>query len=143
MSKMIAQIKLAPGEVGFYDPLTLIYLTSVSPYRNIYSHMNIKTIRNAIKSGRLLLISGSLEPEISIMKPTRNESLNTEVRIITTDAQTAPVLEVEAEPEIVEEPRIIEDSELIEEGVINITEDAVNQEDEAKELKKKKTAKKA
>ena len=56
----IAKIRLARGEVGFYDDLTGIHLTRAKPDRYIYENMNTKNIRRGIKFGRLELVSGTL-----------------------------------------------------------------------------------
>ena len=64
MATVIAEIRLAPGEVGYYDDYSRIYLNSARPTAKIYAGMNTTQIRRSIRSGRLRLISGSLNPEI-------------------------------------------------------------------------------
>ena len=64
MSKPMAIVRLARGEVGFFDPLTRIHLNISSPQAVITPGMNVKNIKRSVRSGRLLLISGSLEPEV-------------------------------------------------------------------------------
>ena len=61
--KPIGLVRLAPGEVGFYDELTRIHLTISKPQREILSGMNTTNIKRSVQSGRLLLVSGSLDPE--------------------------------------------------------------------------------
>ena len=58
--EIIAEIRLAPGEVGYYDDYSRIYLSTAKPSAYIYSGMNTTQIRRSIRSGRLRLISGSL-----------------------------------------------------------------------------------
>lgn len=57
----IATIKLAPGEAGYYDEYSRIYLSSTNPVTTIYSGTNCTQIKKSIKSGRLRLVSGSFE----------------------------------------------------------------------------------
>ena len=61
--EMIAIIRLAPGEVGFYDDLTAIHLTRAKPERAIFAGMNTKNLRKGVRYGRILLVSGSLSPK--------------------------------------------------------------------------------
>lgn len=58
--EIIAEIRLAPGEVGYYDDYSRIYLSTAKPSAYIYSGMNTTQIRRSIRSGRLRLVSGSL-----------------------------------------------------------------------------------
>ena len=56
----IARIRLAYGEVGYYDEYSRIYLSVTSPEAYIYPGTNLYQIKKSIKSGRLRLIEGSL-----------------------------------------------------------------------------------
>ena len=58
--KAIAVIALSPGEIGYYDDYSRIYLSNSSPRATIYSGTNLYQIRKSIKSGRLRLVEGSL-----------------------------------------------------------------------------------
>lgn len=60
MTQPIAKIKLAPGNVGWYDSLTNIVLTKAKPEAIVYSGKNIINIKKAIKEGKVLLQEGSL-----------------------------------------------------------------------------------
>lgn len=60
MTQPIAKIKLAPGNVGWYDSLTNIVLTKAKPEAIVYSGKNIINIKKAIKEGKILLQEGSL-----------------------------------------------------------------------------------
>ena len=59
----IAVIALAPGEIGYYDDYSRIYLSNESPKAVIYAGTNLFQIRKSIASGRLRLIQGSLSGE--------------------------------------------------------------------------------
>lgn len=67
--EVIAIIRLAPGEVGFYDELTGIHLTRARPERPIFSGMNTKNLRKGVRYGRLQLVSGSLAPKTKTKEP--------------------------------------------------------------------------
>lgn len=58
--KEIATIKLAPGNVAFYDEYTKIHLTLSNPYAKIYEGMNLKRIKASVKYGTLRVVVGSL-----------------------------------------------------------------------------------
>ena len=61
--KAIAVISLAPGEIGYYDDYSRIYLSNSNPKATVYSGTNLYQIRKSIKSGRLRLVEGSLVEE--------------------------------------------------------------------------------
>lgn len=82
--EIIAEVKLASGEVGYYDDYSKLYLTINKPYGVIYSGTNLTQIKRSIKSGRLKLISGKLfdadkkpvvevTPEVKPEEPVKNE----------------------------------------------------------------------
>lgn len=76
--EQIAVIRLSPGQVGYYDELSRIHLTSGNPERAIYAGTNCAQLRKSVKSGRLRLISGSLGEDktpIKIHKPSTSVSL--------------------------------------------------------------------
>ena len=60
MAKPIAKIRLAQGNVGFYDSLTNIRLTKAAPEAIVYSENNVANIKKAIKEGKVVLKEGSL-----------------------------------------------------------------------------------
>ena len=60
MRKVIAKIKLNPGQGGYFDPITRIHLTHADPEKEIYAGMNTEGLKNAIRNKRISLISGSL-----------------------------------------------------------------------------------
>lgn len=76
--EQIAVIRLAPGQVGYYDELSRIHLTIGNPERAIYAGTNCSQLRKSVKSGRLRLISGSLGEDktpTKIHKPSSSVSL--------------------------------------------------------------------
>ena len=138
---IIAQVKLASGEVGYYDDYSRLYLTISNPIGVIYSGMNLTQIKHSVKSGRLKLISGSLYGEAT--KPVKVE----------TPVKTEPVKPVEEpkkEESVVEEVKpteeVVEPTPVVEEEVSvlpEVTEKATETETSEEEVKPKRTRKKA
>lgn len=89
----IAKIRLASGEVGYYDDYSRIYLSVANPEAYIYPGTNLFQIKRSIKSGRLRLIEGSLsEPVV-------------EKLVVTSDISSpkAPEVVIEVKPEAIPE----------------------------------------
>ena len=102
----IARIRLAYGEVGYYDEYSRIYLSVTSPEAYIYPGTNLYQIKKSIKSGRLRLIEGSLTEsaekksvtekiEENIAANVKKESAKEE--IVTVKPVIAPAQELEHE----------------------------------------------
>ena len=66
MKEKIAEIKLSPGQVGFYDELTNIHLTIASPFGQVYRGMNTSRIKASVASKKLILLSGTLSLDEAI-----------------------------------------------------------------------------
>ena len=117
----IAIVRLAPGEVGFYDELTRIHLTIADPQKPVTKGMNVAGLRRSVKSKRLLLVSGSLEPETASplpaappvkVAPAKQEPV----------AEPAKELEQAPVPEIVVEEPAVPAEEAIEEAAEPVAE---------------------
>lgn len=116
----IAVIALAPGEIGYYDDYSRIYLSNESPKAVIYAGTNLYQIRKSIASGRLRLVQGSLSGEAGAEK-----TKTIEVKPVITPKSVKE--EVKAEP-IVETPKEEEKVEPIAETPAEIpAEEAVEQ----------------
>lgn len=98
MREIIAKIKLMPGQVGFFDPLTNIHLTITSPVGYIYHGMNTSGIKRSVNSKRIEVIEGSLDPE-KIQKQMNNipveKKIESEVKV---ESIPEPVIEKEETP---------------------------------------------
>lgn len=70
MKKIIASIKLAPGNRGFFDPLTGINLKS-NRLGYIYEGDDVTNIRKAIREGILKIVGGKIPPAINIKPKTK------------------------------------------------------------------------
>lgn len=142
---IIAQVKLASGEVGYYDDYSRLYLTISNPIGVIYSGMNLTQIKHSVKSGRLKLISGSLYGETT--KPVKVETpAKTEpVKPVEEPKKEEPVKEeVKPAEEVVEPTPVVEEEvsvtpEVTEKVTENVTEIEASEE----EVKPKRTRKKS
>lgn len=104
----IATIKLAPGEAGYYDEYSRIYLSSTRPDAVIYSGTNCTQIKRSIKSGRLRLVSGGFD------KPITESVIEQQPPVTTEEAKETPVQEeVKAEEEVA--PTIVTEEQAPEE----------------------------
>lgn len=138
----IATIKLAPGEAGYYDEYSRIYLSSTRPDAVIYSGTNCTQIKRSIKSGRLRLVSGGFDKPVT-------EPVIEQPPVATEEAKEVPVQEEEVKPEeevasaVVEEQasEVKEEVEVPVQEVENKTEEAPVVE-EVKEAPVKKSRRK-
>lgn len=94
--QIIAKIKLAPGNAGWYDHLTNTHLTIANPYAEIKSGMKLDAIRKGIAFGTIQLIEGSVsEPEVVEIVEEQQAA-----REVIEQAAERAIQEAQAEPEI-------------------------------------------
>nr|DAP36727.1 MAG TPA: hypothetical protein [Caudoviricetes sp.] len=101
MNDIIATIKLALGEVGFYDPLSGIHLSIGNPVAYVRAGVNTSQLQSSVRSGRLILVEGSLgnpPPEPISFAP----RIAAEPREIPGEEKVAPVEETRPVPEVTE-----------------------------------------
>ena len=137
----IAKIRLASGEVGYYDDYSRIYLSVANPEAYIYPGTNLFQIKRSIKSGRLRLIEGSLsEPVVEqpivtsgICSPKAPEVV-AEVKTETAPKEDSPMTEenIPAEVEVPEEVKAEE---------VSVPEEEIAPETEAKPARRKRKPK--
>ena len=63
---IIAEIMLTQGEVGYYDDYSHLYLTARNPHAFIFASTDTTQIRRSVASGRLRLVSGSLDAKVEV-----------------------------------------------------------------------------
>lgn len=106
MANVIAEIRLAPGEVGYYDDYSRIYLNAARPTAKIYAGMNTTQIRRSIRSGRLRIVSGSLDvpaaPKAARPAPVAKPEKPAEEKPV--EEKPAEEIIVETVPELPAEP---------------------------------------
>lgn len=105
----IATIKLAPGEAGYYDEYSRIYLSSTRPDAVIYSGTNCTQIKRSIKSGRLRLVSGGFD------KPVTEPVVEQQTPVITEEVKEVPIQEEEVKTEEEVAPTIVTEEQVPEE----------------------------
>ena len=137
----IAKIRLASGEVGYYDDYSRIYLSVANPEAYIYPGTNLFQIKRSIKSGRLRLIEGSLSEPV-VEKPVVTSGISTpkapevavEVKAEVASEEAVPVVEedVPAEVEVPEEVKAEE---------VSVPEEEIAPETEAKPARRKRKPK--
>lgn len=119
--KVIGKVKLARGEVAFYDEASRIHLTLSNPVAEIYDFTNTAAIKRAIKYRRLVLIEGTLSLDTEVRKIDRSNKINVEVYEKPVKKAKEQPAKVKEEPKvevIKEEPKI----EAIEEAVEEVIE---------------------
>ena len=133
MRTKIAEVRLAPGQVGFYDDLTNIHLTLTKPYANVYQGMNTSGLQRSVNSKRLLLTWGSLRPTpLSISEPVSAP----------VSKMAAPVMPKAEQATVALEEVSVEEIAPIVEEVVPVVEEAPVEE-APKTAKKRSTKKKA
>ena len=144
MRKIIAKIGLTRGQVGFYDPLTNIHLTITKPFADIYQGMNTSRIRASIKSGRLKLVSGCLDPielkEDNATQPKATTDKKVETKQKAKEAKEEVVVakeEIKQEKVIEETPVVTEVKEEVVEEIKEVTEVKPKTEKKSKKKSKK------
>lgn len=124
MAQPIAKIRLALGNVGFYDSLTGVRLTKADPEGTIYSGKNTANIKKAIREGKVVLKEGSLsslqvEPvlkrEIEIDEPPK---MNIAKNFKATKKEVKPVEKVET-PVVSKKQETIENQNQIKKLTVN------------------------
>ena len=118
----IATIKLAPGEAGYYDEYSRIYLSSTRPDAVIYSGTNCTQIKRSIKSGRLRLVSGGFD------KPVTEPVIEQQTSVVTEEVKEVPVQEEEVKTKEEIAPTIVTEEQAPEE----VKEEVPVQEEEVK-----------
>lgn len=61
--KQLAIIALAPGQIGFYDDLSGLHLSLANREARVLSGMNTAGLVQAVQSGKITVVSGSLGSE--------------------------------------------------------------------------------
>lgn len=130
MAQVIGIVKLAPGEVGFYDEISKIHLTMSRPKANVYDYMNTAKLVRAVRGKVLMLVAGSLnatrsineeQPVVKEVKARMAAQVATEAKVKEEpQAILTEVVEPEAEQPLVEEAPVEEVTETVQEEVVEI-----------------------
>lgn len=144
MAQVIGIIKLAPGEVGFYDEISKIHLTMSRPKAEVYDYMNTTKLIRAVRSKVLILVAGSLnaartlneEAPVAKLKEVSAQVVKEEKVVKETIPQVAMFAEEIIVPEEVQP--LVEETATEEEVVEEVQEEVV----EIEQPKKRTTTKK-
>lgn len=68
VKKVIAKVKLNPGQGGYFDPITRIHLTYGNPEGEVYAGMNTEGLKAAVRNKRISLVTGSLGESVPPFK---------------------------------------------------------------------------
>ena len=147
----IATIKLAEGQVGFYDPLSRIHLTIGNPIAYVHSGTNCAQLRRSVKSGRIRLLDGTLGAEVAPFKVVKvgnkyklASNKEEEMKPIVADAVVAPaVQEIAPEPVVEQAPEPVVEEKVEEPAVETVSEEESVKEEAPKKKASKKKSKKA
>ena len=60
MENIIAKVRIAPGEIGYYDEVSGVHLNQSNPIAEIKAGTNCSVLRRSVKCRRLILLEGSL-----------------------------------------------------------------------------------
>lgn len=99
MTEIMATVKLARGQIAFFDDLTRIHLTVSHNIAPVYAGMNTSRLRTALTSGRIELASGTLSSD---------EAIENERKVKAKALKTSPVSMKEPAPAKQEEPKVAE-----------------------------------
>ena len=110
MKKIIASVKLAPGNRGFFDPLTGINLKS-NRLGYIYEGDDVTNIRKAIREGILKIVGGKIPPAIHIEPKTKPVCKEKEEHVI-----IEQIMEIEERIKEIEKTIAEELEDPVEEG---------------------------
>lgn len=122
MKKVIARVKLNPGQGGYFDPITRIHLTHGDPERDVYAGMNTEGLRQAIRNKRISLVSGSLgefvppfklvkqaDGKIVLVANNQKKNVQKNIPVKKADISTKTVEPKKEEVKLPEKPVIVEE----------------------------------
>lgn len=72
---MLAKITLAPGQIGFHDALSNIHLTVANPTTVVPVGANTEHLKEAVKDGKILLLTGTLSSTLKHREVESKESI--------------------------------------------------------------------
>lgn len=72
---MLAKITLAPGQIGFHDALSNIHLTVANPTAIVPVGANTEHLKEAVKDGKILLLTGTLSSTLKHREVKPKESI--------------------------------------------------------------------
>lgn len=145
MKRIIASIKLAPGNRGYFDPLTGMNLSLSNNIGYIREGDNVDNIRRDIKDGKIKIVGGKLPPAVNIkqkeieMEPVKEEVEKEPKKVIKKEIVDKKKEEVKKEEVKQEKKKVEKKVPLIkeqEEKVVIDVKDKKKLEQESEQIKK-------
>lgn len=106
MRSVLAKIRLATGNVGWYDPLTNIHLTIQRPEALVYEGQNTSNLKQGVMYKTITVVDGSLTEPSNTVTPTKIKTIvekpmvkQEEVAPLITDKKLEEVKIEDATPE--------------------------------------------
>lgn len=111
MKKIIASIKLAPGNRGYFDPLTGINLSISNNIGYIREDDILSNIRRDIRCGKITIVGGQLPPSVVIpkQKAVKEEKKVVEKKKLAIKKEKAVKVKPEAKKEVKQEIKPVEE----------------------------------
>ena len=107
---MLAKITLAPGQIGFHDALSNIHLTVTNPTAVVPVSANTEHLKEAVKDGKILLLTGTLSSILKHREVKPKESIQFAKRmnlyrpVVNQNVVDSKQKKVEAKTEVKTEP---------------------------------------
>lgn len=139
MAKVIAVVRLAPGQVAWYDETTSLHMTMGNPMAEVLDYMNTTKIKRAVHNKILNLVTGSFDVD-NIAVP-KEQKVNIEVKPKEVKVEEPKVEKVEVIEEVRElkvEAPAEKIEEVVEEEVTPVEETEETTEAKPKSKRKKK-----
>lgn len=104
MRTVLAKVRLATGNVGWYDPLTNIHLTIQSPEAFVYEGQNTSNLKKGVMYKTITVIGGSLSEPSNTVTPTKVKTIVEQpTSVKEEEPKEEKVEEAVVEQEVVEE----------------------------------------
>lgn len=107
---MLAKITLAPGQIGFHDALSNIHLTVANPTAVVPVGANTEHLKEAVKDGKILLLTGTLSSTLKHREVKPKESIQFAKRmnlhrpVVNQNVVDSRQKKVETKPKVKTEP---------------------------------------
>ena len=126
--EVIAIVKLASGETGYWDRLSRMRLSRKEPYGFIHEKMDLTNIRKSVRMGRLVLVYGILPAEQGTYSPLIRKLVKSTNYDIVSSGFVNPE---EAKEKVAEEAKVKKE-EVTEDGLQEKGQEGLQVEPEAK-----------
>lgn len=113
---MLAKITLAPGQIGYHDPVSNVHLTLANPTAVVPMSANTTALKEAVRAGTIMLLFGTLSATLDHKELREKEVLSFSKRMNLHRPVVNPNVTTVVKPVVIEEK--IEEPELQKENVV-------------------------